>query len=256
MTQESYALAIAEAVREAILVNGLEGEGLDTAMESIIASVPRPEPVAFIYADQHPELAEALGLKQVWKEIPLLTEVVWVDSSGKEVLQLPVYAEPPAPAESVNVWLLGDLAKLGRGMEHAANNAPAESLPGILREVGDRLLTIATGGDLSGSQRLDACISAAEQPQAQPTKCTNSDQWNCKYCEKSHDYDALNDERNFGTPVKPLPELSEDKILRIWQIELGKTRKVDSNSRSLEAQAVIANARAVISADRELRGVK
>jgi hypothetical protein len=38
----------------------------------------------------------------------------------------------------------------------------------------------------------------------EPTECTNSDKWNCKYCGLTESCGALGDKRNYGKP-EPVP---------------------------------------------------
>jgi hypothetical protein len=83
----TYAKQIAEAVREAILVNGLEGEDLDKVMDAIIASVPKPEP---------------FGYFRCWPQSG------WEDCAEDAEGAIALY-EQPGSAEPVNARLLDAL---------------------------------------------------------------------------------------------------------------------------------------------------
>ena len=48
------------------------------------------------------------------------------------------------------------------------------------------------------------------QPEQAVAECTNSDTWNCKYCNKTESCGALKDSRNFAPPTRE--PLSEDVI--------------------------------------------
>ena len=41
------------------------------------------------------------------------------------------------------------------------------------------------------------------QPEKAVAECTNSDTWNCKYCNKTESCGALKDSRNFAPPKQP-----------------------------------------------------
>ena len=47
---------------------------------------------------------------------------------------------------------------------------------------------------------FEAGVRAGEKHHA---LCTNSDSWNCKYCEKTATCEALKDDRNFSVPKPP-----------------------------------------------------
>ena len=50
---------------------------------------------------------------------------------------------------------------------------------------------------------------AAPQPVAPKAECTNSDSWNCKYCNKTKECEALKDPRNFAAPNAEQPPVQE-----------------------------------------------
>lgn len=54
-----------------------------------------------------------------------------------------------------------------------------------------------------------------------PAQCTNSDSWNCKYCAKNTNCDALKDSRNFGKPIsQPTPTSAAEGVQSIDTPEL------------------------------------
>lgn len=95
-----YVKKVAEAVLDAVSDYGFHPV-ID--IDAIIASVPKPEPVAYIPLTA--DLAKNLGLKRVFHETALLSEYIWVDQNGKEVLEIPVHIEP-LHSGSVNTQLL------------------------------------------------------------------------------------------------------------------------------------------------------
>lgn len=69
---------------------------------------------------------------------------------------------------------------------------------------------LAAGAESYRAQQLaDAALKAGDV-QA-PKECTNSDTWNCKYCDKTKTCEALNDPRNFGVPIPAAPTDTEGK---------------------------------------------
>lgn len=66
-------------------------------------------------------------------------------------------------------------------------------------------------------QEIDEVL---EEPEVEPVACTNSDSWNCKYCNKSKDCPALNDSKNFYPPRQPV-QLSKSEIFEIWDKHIG-----------------------------------
>ncbi len=68
----------------------------------------------------------------------------------------------------------------------------------LLRDI----LDLAECGMSYGLTADDYCSQIVTKIKvAIPAPCTNSDSWNCKYCRKSNDCEALGDKRNFGRPV-------------------------------------------------------
>ena len=66
---------------------------------------------------------------------------------------------------------------------------------------------------------IKECLAKSEKAVAE---CTNSDTWNCKYCNKTESCGALKDSRNFAPPKRE--PLSEEEIESIWwQDSLGTT---------------------------------
>ena len=51
------------------------------------------------------------------------------------------------------------------------------------------------------------------QPEQAVAECTNSDTWNCKYCNKTESCGALKDSRNFAPPNRK--PLSDEEIYSI-----------------------------------------
>ena len=51
------------------------------------------------------------------------------------------------------------------------------------------------------------------QPEQAVAECTNSDTWNCKYCNKTESCGALKDSRNFAPPTRK--PLSDEEIYSI-----------------------------------------
>jgi|APFre7841882793_1041355.scaffolds.fasta_scaffold00748_16 hypothetical protein len=45
-------------------------------------------------------------------------------------------------------------------------------------------------------------IELLSQPEQAVAECTNSDTWNCKYCNKTESCGALKDSRNFAPPAR------------------------------------------------------
>ena len=84
-----YVKKVAEEVRSRCYQRYTVNNG---ELEAIIASVPKPEPVAHIPLTA--DLAKSIGLKRVFHETALLSEYIWVDQNGKEVLEIPVYNSP------------------------------------------------------------------------------------------------------------------------------------------------------------------
>lgn len=60
------------------------------------------------------------------------------------------------------------------------------------------------------------------QPEQAVAECTNSDTWNCKYCNKTESCGALKDSRNFAPPKRE--PLSEKEIREGNQSMLNATR--------------------------------
>ena len=62
-------------------------------------------------------------------------------------------------------------------------------------------------------------IADAEELLAQPeqavAECTNSDTWNCKYCNKTESCGALKDSRNFAPPKRK--PLSTKQAEDLWE---------------------------------------
>ena len=52
-------------------------------------------------------------------------------------------------------------------------------------------------------------IELLSQPEQAVAECTNSDTWNCKYCNKTESCGALKDSRNFAPPTRePLSDVN------------------------------------------------
>ena len=56
---------------------------------------------------------------------------------------------------------------------------------------------------------------------APKAECTNSDSWNCKYCNKTKDCEALKDPRNFAAPKAEQPPVQEPVA---WMLKNEKGR--------------------------------
>lgn len=80
---------------------------------------------------------------------------------------------------------------------------------------------------------LRKAIEQAEK-QEPVAQCTNSDSWNCKYCRKTKNCEALKDSRNFGTPPqREWVGLTEEEMFSMWLKASKATPKNPSWSRHI-----------------------
>jgi len=65
-----------------------------------------------------------------------------------------------------------------------------------------------------GSELILEIQDLLAQPEQAVAECTNSDTWNCKYCNKTESCGALKDSRNFAPPKRE--PLSVERIADLW----------------------------------------
>lgn len=75
-----------------------------------------------------------------------------------------------------------------------------------------------------GSELILEIQELLVQPEQAVAECTNSDTWNCKYCNKTESCGALKDSRNFAPPKRE--PLSEKEIREGNESMLNVTREI------------------------------